>query len=108
MKGVARAARPVSSTRRRAIVMTCHRRILLALCLLLSACCSLAQAQTLRVSTSDGAVNFNGIEQLIFPAGSVVINGRAARIGASGGSSLPGSGLTRLNGMIGPTQTFSF
>jgi hypothetical protein len=88
------------------------RKLIFATCLLLTAYCSLAGGQALRVSTSDGK-SFNGIQELIFPPNSVTIvtgqtNGRSARIMAGGaGTGVPGSGLTSLNAMIGPTQTFS-
>lgn len=66
--------------------MTAFKRTLpLLLLLLCSAHVTTAQS-TLRVSTADGATNFNGINELKFPAGCITINGRTAIITCSGGS----------------------
>lgn len=90
------------------------RPALFALLVLLLALGSLpfARAQqpgsgVLKVSESDGSPSFNGVTELIFPAGSVTINGRTARISAGSSSGTPGGGITRLNDQLGSTQTFS-
>src|ERR1041384_2766917 len=115
MKGAAPAVRLDVSIRRQEMIMSWYELkswwdeefdriiVIAAIAFLISLFLALvffgkpshAQDPTLTVSTSDGLVSFRGVNQLIFPPGSVRVNGKAATITTGGGSSVPGSGIAR-------------
>lgn len=60
----------------------------------------------LSIRTSDNAIVFNGINEIVFPTGTVYLNGRSLIITALGGVGAPGPpGSTGATGPAGPTYS---